>query len=61
MEPGLGIELWNGDAVVFCSNKITHFNLDYKGKRASFVLHSDKAGLAWSKNSNGWKGRLERK
>jgi len=56
MEPGLVIELRNGDGVAFCSNKITHFNLDYKGKRASFVFHSDRAGLAWCKDGNGWKG-----
>ena len=56
MEPGLVIELRNGDGVAFCSNKITHFNLDFKGKRASLVFHSDRAGLAWCKDGNGWKG-----
>ena len=56
MEPGLVIELKNSDGVAFCSNKITHFNLDYKGSCASFVFHSDRARLAWCKDGNGWKG-----
>lgn len=55
MEPGLVIELRNGDGVAFPSNKITHFSLDFKGKRASLVYHSNKAGLAWCKDSNGWR------
>ena len=56
MEPGLVIELRNGDGVAFCSNKITHFNLDFKGKHAYLVFHSDRAELAWCKDGNGWKG-----
>lgn len=38
MELGL---VRSGDGVAFCSNKISHFNLDYKGMRTSLVFHSD--------------------
>ena len=54
-EPGLVIPLQSGDGVVFPSGDITHFNLNYEGKRASLVLHSDKAGVNWVKDRNGWK------
>ena len=56
MEPGLVLCLRNRDAVAFPSHKVTHFNLNFKGKRASLVFHSDKAGLAWCEDGNGWKG-----
>ena len=56
MEPKLVLHLRNGNAVAFSSHKITYFNLNFKGKRASLVFHSDKAGLAWCKDGNGWKG-----
>jgi len=56
MEPGLVLRLRSGDAVAFPSHKVTHFNLNFKGKRASLVFHSDKAGLAWCEDGNGWKG-----
>ena len=54
-EPGMVIPLRSGDAVVFPSGNITHFNLDYEGQRASLVLHSDKTGASWVKDRNGWK------
>lgn len=60
-EPGLVLPMKSGDIVLFQSCKITHFNLHYKGERASIVLHSDKAllphvvdGHMW--NSNTYKG-----
>lgn len=56
MEPGLVLRIRSGDAVAFPSQKITHFNLDFKGTRASMVFHSDKAGLSWCDDGNGWKG-----
>ena len=54
-EPGLVIPLRSGDAVIFPSGDISHFNLAYEGQRASLVLHSDKAGQTWVKDRNGWK------
>lgn len=43
-----------GDAVIFASAAISHFNLHYKGYRASMVFHSDRRGLDWVKDRNGW-------
>ena len=57
-EPGVVLPLRNGDMVIFFSNRFTHFNLDFCGKRASLVLHSDAAGLEWVKNRNGWEDNL---
>lgn len=54
-EPGLVLDLKNGNFVVFSSNKITHFNLDFEGVRGSLVLHTDKALERWQKDFNGWK------
>jgi hypothetical protein len=56
MEPGLVLHLRSGGTVAFPFYKVMHFNLNFKGKRASLVFHSDKAGLAWCKDGNGWKG-----
>lgn len=53
-EPGLVVELRCGDMIIFKSVNISHFNLHFKGKRASFVFHSDRAGGAWAKDRNGW-------
>ncbi|KAJ8508391.1 hypothetical protein ONZ45_g9339 [Pleurotus djamor] len=52
---GLRIELRHGDWVVFDSKKLSHFNMPYEGKRASFVMHSDSAGEFWVEDRNGWK------
>lgn len=54
LEPGIRLELLCGDMVLFPSSKISHFNLDFKGERASFVLHSDGTGDNWVKNRNQW-------
>jgi hypothetical protein len=40
-ELGLVLDLKQGHAIVFKSQYITHYNLDYKGKRISVVLQSD--------------------
>ncbi len=40
--------------MVFASSAISHFNLHYVGKRASVVLHSDKSGMDWVADRNGW-------
>lgn len=53
-EPGLVVDLRSGDWVAFPSGDTTHFNLHYKGKRASIVLHSDKEGDQWVKTRRGW-------
>lgn len=54
-EQGLVVELMNGDFVIFRSGEATHFNLDYLGKRASLVLHTDGGFERWEKDRNGWK------
>jgi hypothetical protein len=54
LEPGLRLSLQHGDVVVFRSDILSHFNLHFKGKRASVVLHTDKAGMDWVKDRNGW-------
>jgi hypothetical protein len=57
-EPGIVLDLHHGDAVIFASAAISHFNLHYKGYRASLVFHSDKSGLEWHKDRNGWAHNL---
>jgi hypothetical protein len=54
-EQGLVAELRNGDFAIFRSGETTHFNLDYLGKRASLVLHTDGGFERWEKDRNGWK------
>jgi hypothetical protein len=56
VEPGLVLRLRNGDIALFPSGRITHFNLNYLGIRASVVLHSDKEGKAWADDRAGWMG-----
>ncbi|EPS99191.1 hypothetical protein FOMPIDRAFT_1125118, partial [Fomitopsis schrenkii] len=53
-EPGLVIPLQNGDFVVFSSYHITHFNLHYRGRRSSIVLHTDREMVKWQTTRNGW-------
>lgn len=53
-EPGIFVDLKNGDIIIFKSSKITHFNLHYTGYRASIVLHSDKGIDCWVENRNNW-------
>lgn len=55
-EAGLVLELIHGDWAVISSRKLTHFNLHYNGRRASLVLHSDKSGVSYQKDGNGWDG-----
>jgi hypothetical protein len=56
LEPGIRLGLRNGDFLVFPSTAISHFNLHFKGKRVSVVMHTDNAGKEWVKNRNGWSG-----
>lgn len=53
-EQQLVLELHSGDFTIFRSGKITHFNLRYEGKCASFVLHTDKSFDTWKDTRNGW-------
>ncbi|KAG2747734.1 hypothetical protein P692DRAFT_20737377, partial [Suillus brevipes Sb2] len=53
-EPGLVVELLQGDFIVFQSARVTHFNTHYQGKRASMVLHTDKEIQHWARYHNGW-------
>ena len=58
MEPGIRLGLRNGDLVLFRSSELSHFNLHFKGRRASIVFHSDSAGRDWVTNRNGWEGSM---
>jgi len=53
-ELGLILAARNGDATVFRSAELTHYNLDFQGTRGSLVFHSDKAGKRWAEDANGW-------
>lgn len=53
-EPGLVLDMQSGDIVIFPSHQISHFNMHFKGKRASIVLHSDQKGKEWVHDRNGW-------
>lgn len=54
-EPGIVINLKNGEGVAFNSRRITHLNLLYRGTRMSLVLHSDKQGIQFvSVDKHGW-------
>lgn len=57
-ETHIRLPLRNGDMVIFPSHKISHFNLDFKGERASLVFHSDRSGDKWVEKRNGWSGNL---
>ena len=56
VEQGLVLELGSGDVVVFRSGEATHFNMDYEGERASFVLHTDWNMDTWQEHHNYWGG-----
>ncbi|KAF8869528.1 hypothetical protein CPB84DRAFT_1755006 [Gymnopilus junonius] len=53
-EPGLVLDLKNGDVVIFASKDISHFNQHFVGKRASLVFHTDSCSKGWVKDANGW-------
>ena len=55
-EPGIVLQLKNGDVVLFPSSKISHLNLHYRGIRASLVLHTDRSAPMHEENLHGWKG-----
>jgi hypothetical protein len=53
-EAGVVLDLVMGDVVIFLSGRLTHFNLDFKGRRCSLVMFTDRHGDEWVKNRNGW-------
>ncbi|KAF6743060.1 hypothetical protein DFP72DRAFT_760805, partial [Ephemerocybe angulata] len=54
VEPGIRCRARSGDVFAFRSSKTSHFNLDYVGKRMSFVLHTERSGKYWVESRNGW-------
>lgn len=58
VEPGLILDLRPGDFAIFRSCDVTHFNMNYRGKRASLVLHTDKEMNAWLERRNNWDHNL---
>lgn len=57
-ELGLVVSTRPGDAVIFLSSDITHFNLHFRGRRGSLVLHVDSAFRKQAKDTNGWKEKM---
>lgn len=57
-EQGLVLDLRSGDIAVFCSAETTHFNLQYTGQRASFVLQTDSEFDKWLVQRNGWRDNI---
>ncbi|KIK11716.1 hypothetical protein PISMIDRAFT_122243, partial [Pisolithus microcarpus 441] len=53
-EQGLVLELQNGDFAVFHSSEATHFNLDYVGVRATFIMQTDVGFDKWTVERNSW-------
>jgi len=54
LEPGVVLKSNTGDIIIFKSADISHFNFHYTSKRASLVLHTDKAARSCAKDKNGW-------
>ncbi|VDB87439.1 unnamed protein product [Peniophora sp. CBMAI 1063] len=57
-EQGLVFPLRSGDLIVFRSSETTHFNLHFRGRRASLVLHTDRELDAFEDNDNHWGDHL---
>ncbi|KAG8791642.1 hypothetical protein FRC12_008544 [Ceratobasidium sp. 428] len=54
LEPGIVYDLPNGQFAAIRSKRNVHFNLDYKGRRFSFVFTSDNELKRWEERRNGW-------
>ncbi len=52
-ELGLALQLSCGDLVIFRSDILTHFNLDYSGTRCSLVFSTDKHLRRWAEDKCG--------
>lgn len=57
-ELGLVMRMKSLDVIIFASHQLSHFNLNYIGKRASLVLHSDRGGDAWVCDRDGWENNI---
>lgn len=54
-ELGLVVPLRSGDVLLFPSARITHYNIHFRGCRASIVLHTDVEIVKWTHGQrNGW-------
>jgi len=53
-EQGLVFELQNGYFAIFRSSESTHFNLNYTGRRATFVMQTDIEFDKWVEGKNNW-------
>ena len=53
-EPGIVLDLQDGDAIIFNSVRLSHLNLDYSGYRASLVFHTDASSDGWVNGRNCW-------
>jgi hypothetical protein len=58
VEPGLKIQLHNGDGVIFPSHKISHFNCHFVRERMSLVFHTDRSMDDWAANCNNWEHNI---
>lgn len=56
VEPGIRLQLRSGDIVLFRSSEFTHYNMHFKGIRASVVLHTDLSSQSWLEDRNKWDG-----
>ncbi|TFK58028.1 hypothetical protein BDN72DRAFT_907163 [Pluteus cervinus] len=59
-ELGLVFDVKPGDIIMFPSDKVTHFNLDFIGKRGSFALQSDVRMDDWLLYRNHWDHNIVR-
>ncbi|KAK1223938.1 hypothetical protein PQX77_013177 [Marasmius sp. AFHP31] len=57
-ELGVVIKLYSGDFAVFASMGLTHYNMDFKGRRVSFAFSTDIAAKKWVENNNGWRTNI---
>ena len=57
-EFGIRFSLINGDVVAFPSQKISHFNTHFLGKRISIVFHTDADSKSWINHRNHWQHSL---
>ncbi|KAK1229294.1 hypothetical protein PQX77_007652 [Marasmius sp. AFHP31] len=55
-ELGIVTRFYPGDFAIFSSMGITHYNLDFKGRRVSFAFSTDVAAKKWVEDNNGWRG-----
>ncbi|KAF9552916.1 hypothetical protein CPC08DRAFT_646289 [Agrocybe pediades] len=54
LEPRIRLQMKSSDVIIFLSTKLSHFNMHYKGQRASFVFQTDAQGDQWVVDRDGW-------